>query len=197
MTMFLPGSSASPRPSRICSRVALLVLPILLALSPCAAASKPASADEATSRRRVDAADSTFSPGRARHLALLGVDGWHKAGVRGRGMKVAILDSGFRGYKGQLGGPLPANVVARSFRRDGNLEAKDSQHGILCGEVIHALAPEAKLLFANWELERVDEFLGAVRWAREQGARIISCSVVTPNWSDGKGGGAIHQELAR
>src|SRR5262245_42158137 len=40
---------------------------------------------------------------RTQHLAGLGVDRWHALGYRGRGVKVAILDSGFRGYRGHLG----------------------------------------------------------------------------------------------
>src|SRR5690348_7082638 len=58
---------------------------------------------------------------RARHLARLGVSRWHTGGHRGQGVKVAVLDSGFRGYRGQLGKALPAQVRARSFRVDGNL----------------------------------------------------------------------------
>jgi subtilisin family serine protease len=134
---------------------------------------------------------------RAEHLARLGVDRWQAAGYRGRGVKIAILDTGWRGYKAHLGKALPAHVTAHSFRADGNLEARDSQHGILCGEVLHALAPDAELLLANWDMDRADEFLAAVRWAHEQGARIISCSVVCPGWSNGEGGGAVHQALAR
>jgi len=112
-------------------------------------------------------------------------------------MKVAILDSGFCGYRAYLGKVLPAQVKVRSFRTDGNLEARDSQHGVLCGEVIHALAPEAELLLANWESDRPEQFLEAVRWARSQGARIISCSVIMPSWSDGEGSGEVHQKLTR
>jgi subtilisin family serine protease len=134
---------------------------------------------------------------REQHLGRLGVNRWHAAGYRGRGVTVAVLDSGFRGYRKHLGQALPAEVTVRSFRKDGNLEAKDSQHGILCGEVIHALAPEAKLLFANWDPDRSDQFLEAVRWAQAQGARIISCSVIMPSWSDGEGGGSVHAALAR
>jgi subtilisin family serine protease len=66
----------------------------------------------------------------------------------------------------------------------------------LCAEVIHTLAPEAKLLLANWEPERPDQFLHAVRWACEEGARIISCSVIMPTWSDSAGHGRVHEELA-
>ncbi len=133
---------------------------------------------------------------RARHLALLGVDRWHRNGYQGQGVKIAILDSGFRGYRDHLGQALPAQVTSQSFRFDGDLEAKDSQHGILCGEVIHALAPKAELLFANWEPDCPRQFLEAVRWARRQGARVISCSLIMPSWSDGEGGGEFDDTLA-
>jgi subtilisin family serine protease len=130
-------------------------------------------------------------------VARLGAEPWHRAGSVGRGIKVAVLDSGFRGYKSFLGDVIPANVKVRSFRHDGNLEFRNSQHGIICGEVIHALAPDAELLFANWEAEEPSTFLAAVSWARKEGAQIISCSVIMPSWSDGNGGGAVHQTLAK
>lgn len=133
---------------------------------------------------------------RQEHLAALGADRWHAAGIRGRETRLAILDTGFRGYRDYLGRGLPAQVKVRSFRRDGNLEARDSQHGILCGEVIHALAPEAELLLANWEPDAPDSFLAAVAWAVKEGAKIISCSVIMPHWSDGEGGGQVHAALA-
>jgi subtilisin family serine protease len=133
---------------------------------------------------------------RARMLERMGVPAWHKSGWRGRGLKVAVLDSGFRGYREHLGKALPERVTVRSFRADGDLEAKDSQHGILCGEAVHAVAPEAELLLANWDADKPDAFLDAVRWAKDQGARVVTCSVVMPTWSDGEGGGAVHKALA-
>jgi subtilisin family serine protease len=138
------------------------------------------------------------SPAQQRKVLVqkLGAERWHADGHRGAGVKIAILDSGFRGYRNFLGGILPASVTAKSFRNDGNLEARDSQHGILCAEVLHALAPEAELLFANWEPDRPEQFLAAVRWAKEQGARVISCSLIMPSWSDGEGGGAVNEALA-
>lgn len=137
-------------------------------------------------------------PARAEiHAALepLGVHAWHAAGHRGKGVKVAVLDSGFRGYRNALGLALPPAVKTKSFRKDGRLEARDSQHGVLCAEVIRHVAPEAELLFANWEPETPSAFLDAVRWARSQGASVISCSVIMPSWSDGDGGGSVHREL--
>src|SRR5207244_3182662 len=124
-------------------------------------------ADELAPSRRPSPAEAALTAERAHHLSELGVDRWLSAGATGRGVKVAVLDSGLRGYKDQLGKALPAKVSVHSFRKDGNLEARDSQHGVLCGEVIHALAPDADLLFANWEEDDAETFFKAVRWARE------------------------------
>ena len=128
-------------------------------------------------------------------VASLGVSEWHKAGLTGKGVKVAVLDTGFRGYRSALGVVLPDSVGVKSFRKDGLLDARESQHGILCGEIIHHIAPSSEMIFANWEAEQPAAFLDAVGWARQQGARIISCSVIMPTWSDGEGGGAVHEQL--
>jgi subtilisin family serine protease len=87
--------------------------------------------------------------------------------------------------------------LTQSFRGDASLESRDSSHGIRCGEVIHALAPDAELLFANWEPDDPDSFVKAVEWGKRQGARVISCSVIMPCWSDGEGGGPVHAALTR
>jgi len=134
---------------------------------------------------------------RSRHLTLLGVEKWHEKGMRGQGVRVAILDSGFRGYRQYLGTALPKTVLTQSFRLDRDLEAKDSQHGILCAEVVHAIAPDAELILANWEPDTPESFLRAVKWAKDQHAQVLSCSVVMPGWSDGRGGGPVHQKLSR
>ena len=74
---------------------------------------------------------------RSQLLAQMGADRWPSAGFRGKGVKIAVLDTGWRGWRNHLGKALPASVLAHSFRADGNLEWKDNQHGILCAEVIH------------------------------------------------------------
>src|SRR5207253_9655822 len=77
------------------------------------------------------------------------------------------------------------------------LEARGSQHAILCGEVIHTRAPDAELLLANWDVDDPATFLDAVRWARREGVKLISTSVITPSWRDGEGGGRVHESLPR
>jgi hypothetical protein len=60
-------------------------------------------------------------------LTRLGVDRWHDAGIKGQGVKVAILDSGFQNYRYFLGKALPSAVSVKSFRRDTNLEARERE----------------------------------------------------------------------
>jgi subtilisin family serine protease len=183
-----PSQNTLTHVGRTAGRLLLLLL-LLASLVLPAAAAEPAAKSIPASTVRAE----TKQPFQ---FAQLGVDAWHAAGYRGKGVKVAVLDSGFRGWRDQLGKALPAKVTARSFRRDGNLEARDSQHGILCGEVVHSLAPDAELLFANWEPDDPETFLDAVRWARKEGARVITCSVIMPCWSDGEGGGPVHEALS-
>src|SRR5437016_265443 len=116
------------------SRAALICAPLAVALLTPAA---PAAEAPATGT-----GSAALAVERAHHLALLGADRWHAAGARGRGLKVAVLDGGFRGYKTFLGTALPATVTVHTFRKDGNFEGKNTQHGIMCAEVVHALAPD-------------------------------------------------------
>jgi subtilisin family serine protease len=172
-------------------------LGLLLLLPACAPPAQPSVSVE-------QAAQEHLSPARLEapaferkvHLANLGALRWHQQERRGQGIKIAILDSGFRDYRQFLGNGLPTSVTLRSFRKDKNLEARDSQHGILCGEVLHALAPDAEIMLVNWEPDSPQSFLDAVRWAKAQGAKIMSCSLIMPSWSDGEGGGEVHRGLA-
>jgi hypothetical protein len=181
------------------SGVWLGVLVALLAGCSQAPDSRPSSAsvEQTTSDNQTHVRVDSPVLERQRHLTDLGALLWHQQGVRGQGVKIAILDSGFRDHEKFLGQGLPARVKVRSFRKDGNLEARDSQHGLLCGEVLHAVAPDAELLLVNWEPDSPRTFVDAVRWVKSQGARIISCSLIMPSWSDGEGGGAVHRDLQK
>lgn len=172
---------------------------LLFALTACSQpvpATRPASASvEQDNPRGSEYLTPALGDERRRMLAELGAEHWHQQDRLGKGLKVAILDSGFRDYRQFLGRGLPKQVTVRSFRKDRNLEARDSQHGILCGEVLHTLAPDATLLFANWEPDSPQAFVDAVRWAKAEGAQIVSCSLIMPSWSDGEGGGEVHRAL--
>ncbi len=132
-----------------------------------------------------------------RQLARLGVDRWHRAGLRGRGVKVLVLDLGFPGYRDLLGKTLPREVTAQSFRDDGNLRAPEGLHGVRCAEVVHALAPGAELFLANWDFHDPASFISAVKWAKAKGVQVLTCPAIQPGWSDCEGGGTVHIALKR
>ncbi len=169
------------------ARIPLLWL--LLLLPACAPPAQPTVSVEQTAH------DGTPALERQAHLNTLDVPRWHSQEFRGQNVKIAVLDSGFRDYRSFLGHGLPKSVKARSFRKDRDLEARDSQHGILCAEVIHALAPDAEIMLVNWEPDSPQAFLDAVRWVKSEGAKILSCSLIMPSWSDGEGGGDVHRSL--
>jgi len=117
--------------------------------------------------------------------------------LRGHGITVAVLDAGFRGWRDEVGRLLPPETLGRAFRVDGDLEARDSRHGVRCAAVVHAVAPGCRVLLANWEPDQPDSFLKALAWAKAAGAKVVTCSLVMPAWGDGDGGGAVHAAAAR
>ena len=173
--------------------LARLSILLLLSVAACTPRTPPAVSGEQT--HDVASPDAP-SLERRTHLANLGALRWHQDGRRGKGVKLAVLDSGFRDYRQFLGKGMPARVKTQSFRRDQNLEARDSQHGILCAEVLHSIAPDAEIVLINWEPDNPQSFLDAVRWAKADGVKVLSCSLIMPSWSDGEGGGEVHRALA-
>src|SRR6516164_9416907 len=69
--------------------------------------------EEASPQRLPAVAPATVPPLWQDQLARSGADRWHAAGYRGQGVKVAVLDVGFRGYRKLLGTVLPARVTER------------------------------------------------------------------------------------
>jgi subtilisin family serine protease len=74
-----------------------------------------------------------------------GVAPWRSAGYTGAGVKIAVIDTGFQGYKSLLGTELPFNVMAESFREDDLVDGV-SEHGTAAAEIVHDMAPGAELL---------------------------------------------------
>ncbi|MDW7725597.1 MAG: S8 family serine peptidase, partial [Candidatus Methanoperedens sp.] len=102
----------------------------------------------------------------------------HNLGIRGQGVKIAVLDVGFGGYQSKLGSELPSNVnvTVKSFRKTGGGE----KHGTAVAEIIYDIAPDAELYLINFGNEL--EFLKAVDYAISRNVDIISMSV---GWLDG------------
>ena len=94
----------------------------------------------------------------AQQTAVFSEGGWdikaydnYFAGVRGQGVKVAVIDGGFKGAD-----DLPRNMPARWWYYDYTGEgiyAGDDVHGTACAEIIRDMAPEAELYLYKIEDE--------------------------------------------
>ena len=65
------------------------------------------------------------------------------AGVRGQGVKVAIIDGGFKGAD-ELPRDMPARWRYLDYTDEG-IYAGEDVHGTACAEIVHDVAPEAEL----------------------------------------------------
>nr|BAL52397.1 peptidase S8/S53 [uncultured Acetothermia bacterium]BAL60060.1 peptidase S8/S53 [Candidatus Acetothermum autotrophicum] len=114
---------------------------------------------------------STVSEG----VRVIGANLWHEAGIKGQGVKVAIVDGGFKGYQRLLGSELPPadRVIVRSFNRDEDIEA-DERHGTAVAEIVYDLVPEATFYLVNFD---TDVELGrAIDFLISEGVQIINTS---------------------
>jgi len=124
---------------------------------------------------------------------------WHAAGLRGQGVRIAVIDGGFQGYSAKLGGELPANVVVKNFV-DGQPDAEvdaTTPHGTACAEIVHDMAPSAQLYLIKIATDvDLDQ---AVSYAIAQGVDVISTSLTFLNITPGDGSGrfATMAERAR
>lgn len=114
---------------------------------------------------------STVSEG----VRLMGVEAWHSENIKGQGVKVAVIDGGFKGYKAKLGSELPPaeRVIVRSFTSEEDIEA-DERHGTAVAEIVYDVAPEATFYLINFDS---DVSLGrAIDYLIAEGVQIINTS---------------------
>ena len=109
---------------------------------------------------------------------------WHNQNIKGQGVNIAILDSGFqRLLATQQGGDLPSGL---QIEYPGGYHTSSSEHGTGCAEIVHDIAPEARLYL--YLVNDVLDFENSVDRAIHNDIDIISCSIgITTSWGDGKG----------
>jgi subtilisin family serine protease len=108
-----------------------------------------------------------------------------KKGWTGKGVKVAIIDSGFGGYTRRISeGELPANVKIQDFCGGTHFTA-NTDHGTAVAEIVHEMAPSAQLYLICFETDV--GFQQAEQYAKAQGAQIITHSGSTFNGGRGDG----------
>src|SRR6186997_825812 len=112
---------------------------------------------------------------------------WHRAGVHGEGVKIAVVDLGFENYRhSQTTGDLPTHLTKVDFCGSGGFES--TGHGTAVAEIVSELAPAADLYLV---CVRDAAGLGqAVNYAQAHGISIISHSASWFNTARGDGNGA-------
>ena len=99
---------------------------------------------------------------------------------------MAIIDRGFQGANLLRGSDLPESFAWEDYTEEG-MFAGDEVHGTACAEIIHDLAPDAKLTLLKTG-DFVD-FENAVDFCIEEGIDIISRSATWPQTGFGDGRG--------
>ena len=144
--------------------------------------------------------------------AVHGSVAWNQDGYSGQGVKVGIIDLGFKDLSSLMGTELPATVQARCYTDIGvftqNLadceavgevtvnipQCRDvvqrwavegADHGTIVAESVLDIAPEVELYIANPQSPA--DLRGAAAWMASEGVSVINHSV---GWSfDGPGNG--------
>lgn len=126
----------------------------------------------------------------------IGAPEWHRSGLTGRGVRVAVLDTGFDNYQALIGKELPPDIIVRSFRADGQLSGRDNDnHGTAGAEIIYDIAPGVQLYLVNFNTEV--ELGNAVDYLISERVDIISFSVGYFVTGPGDGTGIINEIVNR
>lgn len=104
-----------------------------------------------------------------------GVERLHAAGITGKGIKIGIIDFGFKNYQKLAGtSTLPQPKATRAFNKKRSMD-NDEIHGTACAEIIHSMAPDAELYLAAIDGQD-SQIMQAAEWLVQQGVDIISFS---------------------
>ena len=105
---------------------------------------------------------------------IIGANYWHNGGLTGEGVKIGIIDGGFKDYDSLLGTELPISVTTKIM--GSYYDFISNEHGTACTEIVHDVAPDAKLYLVNIVDTDVD-FHNAVSWLISQNVNVISSSI--------------------
>ena len=120
-------------------------------------------------------------------VAAHGVPAWHATGLKGQGIRIGVIDVGFKGYAKLMGSELPTTAQWRCYTEVGVFTSNPTDcipekvpessklHGTAVTEAIFDIAPEAEYYMAN--LSSWGDLLETVDWMTTQGVDVINMSV--------------------
>lgn len=121
---------------------------------------------------------------------LTGANNFHSAGFTGTGVKIAVIDLGFKGLSEAISnGDLPYDVITYDFT--GNGIQTESKHGTACAEIVHDMAPDAELHLLKG-MDEVDGY-NALDYCADNDIDIISFSMGTFGSGPGDGTGPVDE----
>jgi len=109
-------------------------------------------------------------------IAHIKADKAHKKGHKGRGIKVAVIDTGVDSDHPLIDG----RVVSEKSFVEGEPADDEQGHGSWCASAVLAVAPEAEIVNAK-ALSKTGSgsalgLMQSMEWAAQQGCKVISCS---------------------
>ena len=134
-------------------------------------------------RPRRPHAQQTLSEG----VALIRAFENHAAGAKGQGVKVAVIDGGFKGAD-KLRDDMPVRRWFRDYTGTGIYAGTDA-HGTACAEIIHDVAPDAELYL--YKVADIVDLENAKDRCIQNGVAIVNYSATWVNEGFGDGRGII------
>ncbi|HEY6042741.1 MAG TPA: S8 family serine peptidase [Anaerolineae bacterium] len=116
---------------------------------------------------------------------------WAWGGSTGKGVRVAVIDSGIEADHPAVGGQVRGSIVVdfdantkEQYRLSEDPERRDMfGHGTACAGIIHSLAPEAELysvrVLGNDLKGKALQFVGGIRWAIDNNIQVANMSLST------------------
>lgn len=124
-------------------------------------------------------------------LQVTGANEFHAQGIRGQGVRVAVIDIGFSGLSAAIAAGRIAHVVFQKDYTELGMEGGDEPHGTEVTEILYAMVPEAEFLL--YRIADEVDLENAVEDALKRGVRVINHSVGWVNTDFGDGTGLIAQ----
>ncbi len=122
-------------------------------------------------------------------VAMTGAEGWHNMGITGKDTHVLVLDVEFNGYQSLLGVELPDAVEV-----DLSLGQGEGVHGAACAEVVHDMAPDARLTLMSLTTEIA--FVSALKTITQDiQPDVVTASIGFSNYGPTDGTGWLAQKV--